>query len=292
MDGDAYNHECEMPTFRWCLLGSRVIALVRMGRLTEAVDLCTMMLAEPISPVNRLHVLIGMSPALARLGDSRAAGRLAECRELADANREPYWQAVTAVGMLQHAWLTGADFADQPWVRDLWQRAAHEGPWTRAELALWLHRTGLLAEPPADAPGPYALEFAGDPRGAAAAWQELGCPFEAGAALMASVDEEDLRRGLDLFTSISSAPGAALARRRLKEAGARGIPRGPSGRPTTAHPAGLTTREQRGARPRGRRVCRTARSARACSSPNAPSTTTSPPSSPSSAPPPAPRPWP
>ena len=242
-EGVAYNQECEMPTFWWCLLGSRVTALLRMGRLTDAVDLCTMMLAEQISPVNRLHVLTGMGPALARLGDARAVVRLAECRELAEANGEPYWQAFTAVGMLQHAWLTGADFTDEAWVMDLWRRAAHEGSWTRAELALWLHRTGLLAKVPADAPGPYAHEFADDPRGAAAAWQELGCPFEAAAALMASTDEDDLRRGLDLFTSIGSTSGAALARRRLKEAGARGIPRGP--RPTTtAHPAGLTAREQ------------------------------------------------
>jgi DNA-binding CsgD family transcriptional regulator len=243
-EGEAYNQECEMPTFWWCLLGSRVTALLRMGRLTDAVDLCTMMLAEQISPVNRLHVLIGMGPALARLGDSRAAPRLAECRELADANGEPYWQAFTAVGLLQHAWLTGADERHEEWCLDVWGRSTHEGPWTRAELALWLWRNGLLREPPpADAPGPYALEFGGDATGAAAAWQEFGCPFEAAAALMASVDEGDLRRGFDLFTSIGSAPGAALARRRLKEAGARGIPRGPRAT-TTAHPNGLTAREQ------------------------------------------------
>ncbi len=244
VDGDAYNLECEMPTFRWCLLGSRVMALVRMGRLAEAVDLCTMLLAQPISPVNRLHVLIGMGPALSRLGDGRAVDRLAECRELADANGEPYWQAFTAAGLLQHVWLTGADEDHGAWCLDVWGRSAHEGPWTRAELALWLWRTGLLSEPPpADAPGPYALEFAGDARGAAAAWQELGCPFEAAAALLASVDEDDLRRGFDLFSSIGSAPGAALARRRLKGAGARGIPRGPRAT-TTAHPNGLTAREQ------------------------------------------------
>jgi DNA-binding CsgD family transcriptional regulator/tetratricopeptide (TPR) repeat protein len=243
-EGDAYNLECEMPTFRWCLLGSRVMALVRMGRLPEAVDLCTMLLEQPISPVNRLHVLIGMGPALARLGDARAADRLVECRELADANGEPYWQALTAVAVLQHAWLTGARGDHEAWCLDVWKRSEHEGPWTRAELALWLRRTGLLDEPPpTDAPGPYALELAGDARAAAAAWQELACPFEAGAALMASDDEDDLRHGLDLFTSTGSAPGAALARRRLKEAGVRGIPRGPRAT-TTAHPNGLTAREQ------------------------------------------------
>ena len=206
--------------------------------------MATMMVGEQISPVNRLHVLIGMGPALARLGDPRATARLAECRELADANGEPYWQAFTAIGMLQHAWLSGTDIADEAWVLDVWHRAAHESPWTRAELALWLLRTSLLAEPPPeDAPGPYALERVGDVRGAAAAWQELGCPFEAAAALLASATEVDLRRGLDLFTAIGSTPGAALARRRLKEAGARGIPRGPRST-TTSHPAGLTAREQ------------------------------------------------
>jgi DNA-binding CsgD family transcriptional regulator len=254
-EGAAYNQDCEMPTFRWCLLGSRVTALVRMGRLTEAVDLGAMMLAEQISPVNRLHVLIGMGPALARLGDPRAAARLVECRALADANGEPYWRAFAAVAALQHAWLSGSAVGDPAWVLEVWRRSEHEGPWTRAELALWLSRTGLLASSPgfgaapadatepADAPAPYAAEFAGDARLAAATWQGLGCPFEAAAALMASDDEDALRRGLDLFTSVGSTPGAALARRRLKEAGARGIPRGPRAT-ATAHPHGLTGREQ------------------------------------------------
>ncbi len=243
VEGDAYNVDSEMPTFRWCLLGSRVMALVRLGRLTEAVDLATMMLEQPISPVNQLHVLSGLGPALVRLGDPAADARLAAGRALADANGEAYWAGFTANAMLQHAWLTGADDLDEAWVLDVWQRVATEGPWIRAELALWLARTGLLVEPPADAPGPYALEFAGDVSGAAADWQELRCPFETAAALMGSVAEDDLRRGLDLFTSIGSAPGAALARRRLKESGARGIPRGP--RPTTsANRNGLTAREQ------------------------------------------------
>lgn len=242
-EGAAYNQDCEMPTFWWCLLGSRVTALVRMGRLTEALALCTSMLAEQISPVNRLHVLIGMGPALARLGDPRATPRLAECRELADANGEPYWRAFAAVAVLQQAWLSGGPVGDEAWVLDVWKGSEHEGPWPRAELALWLGRTGLLEAAPADAPDPYAAEFAGDPRRSAATWQELGCPFEAAAALMASDDEDDLRRGLDLFTSIGSTPGATLARRRLKEAGVRGIPRGPRAA-ATAHPNGLTGREQ------------------------------------------------
>jgi DNA-binding NarL/FixJ family response regulator len=42
---------------------------------------------------------------------------------------------------------------------------------------------------------------------------------------------------------VGSAPGAALARKRLRDLGASGIPRGPRAS-TTTHPHGLTPREQ------------------------------------------------
>ena len=271
-EGEVYNQECEMPTFRWCLLGSRVTALLRMGRLTEAVDLCTMMLAEQISPVNRLHVLIGMGPALARLGDSRAATRLAECRELADANGEPYWQAYTAVGLLQHAWLTGAGEPHEAWCLDVWARSVHEGPWTRAELALWLRRTGLLraAARRRSRTVLARVHRRRQARGHGVAGARLS--LRGAAALMASDDEDDLRRGLDLFTSIDHRPGRPRPRR-LKEAGARGIPRGP--RSTTKRTRTASPLASSRCSPSSATVCRTARSASGCSSPSAPSTTTS-----------------
>ena len=241
-EGDAYNQECEMPTFTWCLRASRGTALLRLGRLTEAVDYDAALLREHISPINRLHALTALVPALVRLGSPEAPVRMAELRDLAVRNGEAYWSMLTAMAGLQAAWLAGTAYHDWDWVLDVWGRGTTETPWMRGELALWMTRCGRPTPAP-DAPEHLRLELDGDPVAAATAWERLGCPFETAAALAESSDPADLRRALDLFTQVGSAPGAALARRRLKDAGAHGIPRGPRAT-TTSHPHGLTAREQ------------------------------------------------
>jgi DNA-binding NarL/FixJ family response regulator len=77
---------------------------------------------------------------------------------------------------------------------------------------------------------------------AARIWRELGCPYDAALALADSEDEEELRSALDDLQRLAAGPAAAVFARRLRERGARGLPRGP--RPTTRqNPAGLTARE-------------------------------------------------
>src|SRR5213592_567127 len=90
--------------------------------------------------------------------------------------------------------------------------------------------------------GPYAHELAGDWAGAAAAWRELGCPYETALALASSGEEGAMREALDLLQQLGAAPAAAIVARRLRERGVRSLPRGP--RPSTqSNPAGLTARE-------------------------------------------------
>jgi DNA-binding NarL/FixJ family response regulator len=107
----------------------------------------------------------------------------------------------------------------------------------------WLRRlaghdepvTGIAAEP-------YLSQLAGDVGAAATRWEKLGCPYDAALALVGSADEADLRRALAEFQRLGARPAAAIAARRLREHGVRGLPRGP--RPQTArNPVSLTRRE-------------------------------------------------
>jgi DNA-binding NarL/FixJ family response regulator len=110
------------------------------------------------------------------------------------------------------------------------------------ELAWWRRQGGTEEEIPAAASGPFELQLRGDWSGASEAWRAAGCPYEAAMALAEADDEDALRRALDELQQLGARPAAAVVARRLRERGARGVPRGP--RPATkANPANLTPRE-------------------------------------------------
>ena len=69
-----------------------------------------------------------------------------------------------------------------------------------------------------------------------------GCPYEAALALADADDEPSLRRSLDELQRLGARPVAAMVARRLREHGARAIPRGPR-QSTLANSARLTPRE-------------------------------------------------
>jgi DNA-binding NarL/FixJ family response regulator len=108
---------------------------------------------------------------------------------------------------------------------------------------VWRRRTGAVdAFAEDEVTGPYALELAGDWAGAAAAWRELGCPYETALALASSGEEGAMREALELVQQLGATSTAAIVARRLRERGVRALPRGP--RPSTqSNPAGLTARE-------------------------------------------------
>ncbi len=76
------------------------------------------------------------------------------------------------------------------------------------------------------AAGPYVL--AG--RDAAAAWEALGCPYEAALALADAGDEPALREAHDRLRGLGARPAAAIVARRLRVRGARDVRHGPQAR--------------------------------------------------------------
>jgi DNA-binding NarL/FixJ family response regulator len=66
-------------------------------------------------------------------------------------------------------------------------------------------------------------------------------PYERALAL-AEGPEEALRESLGLLEQLGAGPLGAIVRRRLRERGVRGLPRGPRAS-TRENPAGLTSRE-------------------------------------------------
>jgi len=114
-------------------------------------------------------------------------------------------------------------------------------PWFIGELAYLGWLAGSVTAAPAGAAEPFALQMAGHWREAAAAWQAIGAPFEQARAL-AEGDSAAQQAALVLFDGLGARPAADALRRRLRDAGVRGVQRGARAS-TRDHPAGLTRTE-------------------------------------------------
>ncbi len=240
-DGVRFCVDNDLHTYSVCLRGTRASALLRLGRLDETVKLAEAALRERASPVNRLHLLIPLSSALARTGDRRAVELRDEAERLAIATNERGWSVMVGALCAEAAWLGGQPADVDNEVVDLLDAAEIDDPWLAGELAVWLDRCGRLRTR-VSVPPPYALELAGDYAAAAAWWRAAGCPFEEAVTLTRSGDGADLRDALALFVSLGADPAAALVRQMMRAAGEPSVPRGPRAA-TRANGNGLTPRE-------------------------------------------------
>jgi ATP/maltotriose-dependent transcriptional regulator MalT len=214
------------------------------GRWTEATRLALEVGAiVTATAINRLTALTVIGRLRARRGDPDPDGPLAEAAAMAESSGDLQRRWPAAAGLAERAWLSGADLdAVGPIVGDVYAQAVERGhPWAIGELAVWMGRTGRPVAP-LGAAGPYALWLEGRHAEAAAAFTELGCPYEAADALGSSPREQDRLEGLAGFERLGARPAAARLARELRAGGVAALPRGP--RPATrANPAGLTARQ-------------------------------------------------
>ncbi len=242
--GLAYCNERGIDLMRLYFLAAQAHAQLEQGHWTHAAESAALVLDErAVSTYPRTRALVALALVRARRGDPDVLSLLDEARALADPTGELPRIAPVAVAGAEAAWLRG-DFAVVRDATDAALELAVEKQSRRVvgELQVWRRRSGIDEAPSPVAEEPYALELAGEPERAAVRWVELGCPYEAALALSEVDDESALRRGYDVATRLGARPLALIIGRRLRQRGARAIPRGP--RPATRrNAAGLTSRE-------------------------------------------------
>jgi DNA-binding CsgD family transcriptional regulator len=224
----AYYTVCELERGNWSEAARMAGELLRSSEVTG------------VTP--RVTVLTTLALVRIRRGEPGADELLDESLELATPTGEVSRIARVAAARAEQAWYCGklTDVARETAV-GLSHVHGHTTPWVNGELLFWQSRVqasgpiaGRLAEP-------YQLLLAGDWRAAACAWARIGMPYEQALAL-AEGPVDALREALIILENLGAGPLAAIVRRRLRERGARGIPRGPN-EATRASPAGLTTKE-------------------------------------------------
>ena len=242
--GIAYCSDRGLELFRLYLLAFRARLELDQGRWSQAADSAAAVLRIPRSSSRpRIESLVVLARVRARRGDPDVWPLLDEAWALAEPTNELPRLGPVAVARAEAAWLEGdrhavSEATDAPLALSRERKA----PWLVGELAAWRLRARLDGAIPAEAAEPFALQLAGHSTEAARLWQELGCPYEAALALADADGEEQLRRAHAELQALEARPAVAIVARRLRERGARGVPRGP--RPQTRdNPAGLTARE-------------------------------------------------
>jgi DNA-binding CsgD family transcriptional regulator/tetratricopeptide (TPR) repeat protein len=227
------------------LLAAKAESELAQGRWSDAADTAMLIIQGPrvLAVGSALDAPQVLALVRARRGDPEYWALLDEALETARSAGDLQCLAPIAAALAETLWLEERLAEIGPQTEQAFELALEHGePSFVGELALWRWRAGLLAEPPAGAEELYRLQIAGECEQAARIWQDKGCPYEAALALADSNDEAALRLALDQLQSLGARPAAAIVARRLRERGARRVPRGP--RPSTReNPAGLTPRE-------------------------------------------------
>jgi DNA-binding CsgD family transcriptional regulator/tetratricopeptide (TPR) repeat protein len=166
---------------------------------------------------------------------------------------EQAWRLVGGSGVLQLCIPAATALAELRWLDGRLDRPPPEllavaarpdaGRWpaVAGELGVWLQRAGAEPGDVEVMAHPHRLLVQGRPAEAAAAWERIGCVYEAAEAAILTDDPASIVAGLGVLDQLGAVPLARLARRRLRSMGER-VPRGPQPE-TREHPAGLTRRQ-------------------------------------------------
>jgi ATP/maltotriose-dependent transcriptional regulator MalT len=198
--------------------------------------------AQGVAPITRICALAVLARLRQRRGDPGARELLEEATVLSRQSGELQRLAPVAAAHAEEAWLRNDSAGVDQLVALAHAMAEQRGDErSLGELRYWCLRLGVAEGGPDGAEAPYALQIGGHWKEAAAAWAQLGCPYEQALALLEG-DESAMREALALLEGLGAAAAANRCREHMREAGVRGLARGPRAT-TSANPAGLTARE-------------------------------------------------
>ena len=249
--GIQYCGEHDLDGFRPFLVAMRAQLELEQGRWSDAEHSAGLILSgvtggshggRGVGP-GTAYALAVLGRVRARRGDPEAWVPLDEALGLVQPLEELIRLKPVAVARAEAVWLEGRDeLVSEATDAALALSQRARDSWAIGELAYWRWRAGIQEDVPADAAEPYAASIAGDWRRAAELWTELGCQYETALALADSGDDALMRDALESLHQLGARPAAAIVARRLRERGARGLPRGPRPR-TRENVANLTPRQ-------------------------------------------------
>jgi DNA-binding CsgD family transcriptional regulator len=238
----AYCEERDLDMWGRILLAMQSWIALERGEWERAAETVALVLMEDCT-LSCLQARIVLGLLRARRGDPDPWTPLTQAREVAERTGQLWWRSQVAAARAEAAWLEGRPDAIADATEETFRLALERGaPWPVAELAWWRRQGGVREAIPSVAGGPFELQLRGDWLGAAEAWRAAGCPYEAALAVAEASEEEPLLQALQELQQLGASPAAAIVGRRLREGGARRVPRGPRAS-TRRNASNLTPRE-------------------------------------------------
>jgi DNA-binding CsgD family transcriptional regulator/Tfp pilus assembly protein PilF len=225
-----------------CMIGDVVDALLDRGRWAEAEVQAQSVVARG-STHGRAQSLAALGRLAARRGEFDEAIRWLDEALAFQASYGGETVYPLRPARAEMSWLAG-DLRTAALELQAGMSAYSEttNAWLVGEFAFWAHQIGVEFECTRQPAEPYALYLEGHKEKAAAAWAELGCPYDEAQALAVSNEVADVHRALSIFRSLGAEPAAKRAIARLRQMGATRIARGPRVS-TRSNPSGLSERE-------------------------------------------------
>jgi len=222
----------------------QALAALHLGRWNQAGEIAGEVLSHPdLSLISRIMALLTLGRLRARRGDPGVWEALDEALALAEQTQTLQRIAPARAMRAEAAWLMGDNRRVLDEARAAYDFAVSKAhPWFTGELAFWRKMAREEFKPPDWVAEPYARSFAGDWAAAAAVWGRLGCVYER-ALVLADGDLTAQLSALETFESLGAHPVSEILRRKLRFAGAKGVPRGPRAA-TREDPFTLTRRER------------------------------------------------
>jgi DNA-binding CsgD family transcriptional regulator len=192
--------------------------------------------------VQRVPALTTLALLRIRRGDPGADELLNEIYDLAFSMDEPERVGRITAARAEQAWYRG-DLATllretRVGLRELGDRKI---PWVKGELLFWQSKAQAVDPNCGHIPEPYRLMLVGEWQAAADAWEEFGLPYEQALSLAEGSDQA-LLQSLAILARLGAGPLEAIVRKRLRDRGVRGVPRGPR-EATRSNPKGLSEKE-------------------------------------------------
>jgi DNA-binding CsgD family transcriptional regulator/tetratricopeptide (TPR) repeat protein len=237
--GIAYCAQHDLDFWHVILSGLRAQIQFEQGQWSGAerdISTADKLWNEPMEEVLRPRLWLQV-----RRGDPNLSETLEAGRKLAQTSFLFEFGCNIAAILAEEAWLRGDLVQCCAEARSVFETARQRNvPDAIGKLAYWMWRADALIEPLANAIDPYSAQISGDWKTAALMWEEYGCPYEQGMALMDG-DEAAQLKALEIFERLGARPIIEILKRQMRAQGIR-IPRGP--RPATReNPLGLTARE-------------------------------------------------